>query len=713
MGTGPDGTGTSPAPAGAEPREAGVARALVSSPLPLPTTTRLVLLVMVAGAGAAFATWWWLVLGRDNWPHAQLACLPAAGAAPDAVLARFTGCVDDVRLAQSAVVLCGPLALSALAVLCRAAGRRLGLWRWRAAPDHTSPLAGRLAALVADEPGPRPVLWVRGRRVGVRARASGTVRRPLIVADSHVFALPARQTDAMLRHELGHIRLRDVGRVRLAASAWWLLLLAVTAPMAVALVRDPGLLGAGLLVRMAVVLAVVLLTLCAVLRVREHDADLAAVADPRAPEGETAAYLGAALPPRRAERVVRSLGLATHPTPAARLAVLGDPARSWGLSSAECLTTGLAAGLVFTDLALLVSAALPGHTQLAYSVAGLLTGWAVAGVVTVAWWRAVAVGHRDASAVRVAPAGAALGLGVLLGSQLTGRAAGDWVRDTGTVDGLATALSLTEVPPGQVLLLGLVLVVGGALFGLWSTALARSLGAAPSGPRSAPACAAAAGLSGLLLAVPLGSWFLCARLTAAGAAPDIRRAVVGTPWWVAGTVTAVAGAVVPVAAARARTWWSASPGPRRPRPLSPLIAAVVLVAAGAGRASFGGSPGGTPAEAPLTAPAASPAPAPSADADADTIVPPSQLPLFPSDPAQRNVMRKDTALVCRALSLGGTAQWTDPRRRSETAELLAGPDDLVLRAASDVLTGRPSGPVDTRALVASVLRCDLYFRYGR
>ncbi|SEE05101.1 hypothetical protein SAMN05216532_6744 [Streptomyces sp. 2231.1] len=76
---------------------------------------------------------------------------------------------------------------------------------------------------------------------------------------------------------------------------------------------------------------------------------------------------------------MRFLGLATHPTPAARLAVLGDPARSWGLSSAECLTTGLAAGLVFTDLALLVSAALPGHTQLAYGAAGMLTARAVVG----------------------------------------------------------------------------------------------------------------------------------------------------------------------------------------------------------------------------------------------------------------------------------------------------------------------------------------------
>ncbi|MCZ0985727.1 hypothetical protein O1M54_08875 [Streptomyces diastatochromogenes] len=87
------------------------------------------------------------------------------------------------------------------------------------------------------------------------------------------------------------------------------------------------------------------------------------------------------------------------------------------------------------------------------------------------------------------------------------------------------------MPREQVLALGVALMAGGALFAVWTTSLARALGATVDGPRSAPACAAAVGLSGLLLAVPLGSWFLFARLTAARAAPDIRWAVIDTPWW--------------------------------------------------------------------------------------------------------------------------------------------------------------------------------------
>ncbi|QJT05319.1 hypothetical protein G9272_37575 [Streptomyces asoensis] len=89
-------------------RRRETARALVSSPLPLPTTTRPVLPVLVVGAGASFATRWCLVLGKGNWQNAQLACLPGAEGTPDAVLARFAGCVNDLRLAQSGGPLTGP-----------------------------------------------------------------------------------------------------------------------------------------------------------------------------------------------------------------------------------------------------------------------------------------------------------------------------------------------------------------------------------------------------------------------------------------------------------------------------------------------------------------------------------------------------------------------------------------------------------------------------
>ncbi|MFE2583116.1 hypothetical protein [Streptomyces sp. NPDC059378] len=744
---------TTPSPAsspatspGADPR--AVARALVSSPLPLPTTTRLALLVLVAGAGASFGTWWWLVLGQDNWPAAQLACLPAAGASPDAVLARFTSCVDDVRLAQAAVVLCGPLALLVLALFHRAAQVRLELWWRKARPaDVNSSLHDRLTAALPDPDGPRPALWVRGRRIGIQARASGTRRRPWIVADSHVFSLPDQQIESMFRHELTHLRLRDVGRVRLAIAAWWVLLTAVVLPVGVALLLKPALLGTGLLVRMAVVLLTVRLTLYAVMRAREYDADLGADADPRAPQGATADHIGSDRPPDLRRRLRQAVGLGSHPTPAARLDVLADPARSWGVSPFESLATGLAAGLLFTDLALLVAALMPTRTQLAYTVTGLLTGWLIAAVATVAWWRAAAVGHRDATGRRAARAGALLGLGLLAGSQLSGRAAGDWVRDTRTADGLATELSLAGVPAAQVLALAAALVIGGALFALWTTSLARAARAAVNGPRSAALCTAVLVLSGLLLAVPLGSWFLFARLTAARAEADIRWSVVDSPWWVTGVAVSVVGALVPLVrpALRPRgrtraTGTAAAPGQHReaavavrrsrPVPVLALVLSGVLVLAGAGWAAFGGrfaqpsaaqssaprsTSGATPsAAAPGTGPSAAPTTATgSPEASGDPTVPLDQLPVLPPKAEQTKQFRSNPANVCFVLTTGGTGIWTDPENRRETAELLGGLDDTVLRAASAVLLRDPTGPVDNEAVIASYLRCDLYYRYHR
>lgn len=97
----------------------------------------------------------------------------------------------------------------------------------------------------------------------------------------------------------------------------------------------------------------------------------------------------------------------------------------------------------------------------------------------------------------------------------------------------------------------------------------------------------------------------------------------------------------------------------------------------------------------------------------DQTVPVEDLPVLPPERERTAQLRANTALVCRALTLGGTVVWTDPQRRRDTAELLGGLDDTVLRAASAVLLRDPAGPVDREALIASLLRCDLYFRYHR
>ncbi|MFE0427144.1 M48 family metalloprotease [Streptomyces sp. NPDC058953] len=439
---------------------------IATARLPQPTTTRLVQLVVVAAAGAAFATWWWLVKERDHWPGAQLGCLPdpdrppasAVSANPMDTVSGFTRCVDGVRLDQALVVLCGPLALLLLAFAVRAEARRRALSRRRTRPAGPE-MAARLAAVVPPGTSRPPALLIRrhGRRPGLGARAEGTARRPRVIAGAGAHLQPEADIGALLRHEVAHIAARDVGRVRLAIAAWWILCAGVTVPLAVELAPSPGDIGGAVSLRLAVILAVFGLTLCAVLRIREHDADVRASADPR-DGGALASYISRDRPPTARRRIPRLLGLATHPTREARLAALERPGRLWGLSVPESLTTGVAAGLVFTDAALLITALTPDSVATGYRITGVLTGWAVAGVVTVALWRAVAVRHPDAYGWRPAYRGAALGAGVLAGSQLSARAAGDWTDAFNTADGLAADFSLADATTGRAAVLALALV---------------------------------------------------------------------------------------------------------------------------------------------------------------------------------------------------------------------------------------------------------------
>ncbi|MEU3601715.1 hypothetical protein ABZ714_23795 [Streptomyces sp. NPDC006798] len=706
--------------------------------LPQPTTTRLVQLVVVAAAGAAFATWWWLVKERDHWPGAQLGCLPeppagTAATAPDPMttVTGFTRCVDGVRLDQALVVLRGPIVLLLLALLVRAAARARALSPRRTRPAGPE-MAVRLAAVVPPgtarppallvrrtgrpRPGRRPLPWPYsrpGRGLGLGARAEGTARRPRVIAGAGAHLQPEADIGALLRHEVAHIAARDVGRVRLAIAAWWILCAGVTVPLAAELAPDPGSIGGALALRLAAVLAVSGLTLCGVLRIREHDADVRASADPR-DAGDLASYVSRDRPPTLRRRIPRLLGLATHPTREARLAVLARPGRLWGLSVPESLATGVAAGLVFTEAALLVTALTPDSVATGYRITGALTGWAVAGVVTVALWRAVAVRHPDAYGLRPAYRGAALGTGLLAGSQLSARASGDWTDAFGTADGLAADFSLMNAAPGRAVALAAALVVGGALFTTWAAALARAARASATGPRSGPACAAAVALSGAVLAVPLGTWFLFAALAAVEADSVPYWGAVDSTAWVVGATLTLLGAVTPFALTALRR--------RAPRPrLVPALAAALFVLpAAAVWIPLANSDDPSPRRVLL--PGTMPAPpggggvlrAPVEPVRDDRPVDVDDLPVLPPPGADGHPEEvRDPFKACLALNVGKSALWAGPEGRKETAELLDAVDDTVLRAVSAALTEARWAPVHSDVRQAAILRCDLLRRYGR
>ncbi|MGW1277093.1 M48 family metalloprotease [Streptomyces tsukubensis] len=713
---------------------------IAAARLPQPTTTRLVQLVVVAAAGAAFAAWWWLVKERDHWPGAQLDCVPGPvppGRDPMDTVTGFTRCVDGVRLDQALVVFCGPLALLLLALLAGALARSRALSSRRTRPAGPE-MAARLAAVVPEGAARQPLLLIhrgrghgrgRGGGLGLGARADGTVRRPRVVAGAGAHLQPERDIGALLRHEAAHITARDVGRVRMAIAAWWILLAGVTVPLAVELALRPGSIGGAVSLRLAVILAVFGLTLCGVLRIREHDADVRASAD-RRDGGAMAAYIARDRPPTLRRRIPHLIGLATHPTRADRLAALDRPARLWGLSVPESLATGVAAGLVFTDTALLITALTPDSIATGYRITGALTGWAVAGVVTVALWRAAAVRHPDAYGLRPALRGAALGAGVLAGSQLSARAAGDWTDAFATADGLAADFSLANATAGRATALSLALIAGGALFTTWAAALARASGAAPHGPRSGPACAAAVALSGAVLAVPLGTWFLFAALAAVEADSVPYWGAVDSRAWVIGGTLTLFGALAPFALTALRRG--------RPRPrLVPAVAVALFVLPTAAvwiplagsedtspRRVLLGSTVPTAPEAVLTPlpPAPSPAPPPSppsspssspSSPSEERVTDLDDLPVLPPPEAEGRQPVRDPFIACLALNVGRSALWVDPAGRKETAELLAEVDDTVLRSVSEVLRRSHPAPVHSDVQQAAILRCDLLRRYAR
>ncbi|WP_186768154.1 M48 family metalloprotease [Streptomyces qinzhouensis] len=698
---------------------------IAAARLPQPTTTRLVQLVVVAAAGAAFAAWWWLVKERDHWPGTQLDCLPGpvpAGRDPMDTVTGFTRCVDGVRLDQALVVLCGPLALLLLALVTGALVRAGALSRRRTRPAGPE-MAARLAAVVPEgAAGPPRLLIRRGRGLGLGARADGTVRRPRVIAGAGAHLQPERDIGALFRHEVAHITARDVGRVRIAIAAWWILLAGVTVPLALELAPRPGNIGGAISLRLAVILGVFGLTLCGVLRIREHDADVRAAADPR-DGGDMAAYIARDRSPTPRRRITRLLGLATHPTRADRLSALDRPARLWGLSVPESLATGIAAGLVFTDAALLITALTPDSIATGYRITGALTGWAVAGVVTVALWRAAAVRHPDAYGLRPARRGAALGAGVLAGSQLSARAAGDWTDAFGTADGLAADFSLANATAGRAAALTLALIVGGALFTTWAAALARAAGAAPDGPRSGPACAAAVALSGAVLAMPLGTWFLLAALAAVEADSVPYWGAMDSRAWVIGATLTLFGALAPFALTALRR--------TRPRlRLVPAVAVALFALPTAAAwipltASADSSPRrvlfpatvATPKPHKLLttspSPPSSPPSPPSPPSGDEPVIDIDDLPVLPPPEAEGREPVRDPFIACLALNAGRSALWADPAGREETAELLAGVDDTVLRAVSAVLRRSHPEPVHSDVPQAAILRCDLLRRYAR
>ena len=479
--------------------------------LPSDTTFRFALLVVaVLGANLYVWNWLWLALGADQARvgDAYLGCTRAhqsalgAGGGVDGFSAAndaFSACIREVHRPLAWWMVGGTALLLAVAAAIVLVLPRWIVWRRR-----LRPLVREDAPAVVDE------LGELAREAGLEEEPRW-MWNPLAAAPTGLaFGRPGRHTVALtgglvtrqvvdppafrsvVRHELAHLRNRDVDLTYATVSLWYAFLLVGVLPFAV-VVADEGLdtvLALGW--RLAALALLVYLTRNAVLRAREVYADVrASVAD--GGEGGLRRIL-AGLPRPRSSPWARLRSV--HPDPQARLAAVHDPRRLFPLSLLVAFGAGVAATIAYESLVTFIGIFADDPLTIRLLAASAFAPLAMAVVGVGVWrgaWGALAEGRRPPSTW---PLALALAAGFLLGPELALERA---VRLDGESTLLRTALG-SGAPWIAALAVGVVLLLAWVRAGAsgWIRSLA---GTAPPGRATAVGLVLSSGLLAALVGV--------------------------------------------------------------------------------------------------------------------------------------------------------------------------------------------------------------------
>jgi hypothetical protein len=243
------------------------------------------------------------------------------------------------------------------------------------------------------------------------AFAFGRVRRRIVAVTGGAVVSQARQPavfDAIVLHELGHIRNRDIDQTYLAVAIWWAFAVAALLPMAGLLISGK-LSPPGPLIWRAVILALVVYLLRnSILRSREFGADArVAELDPDTSLGQVLADQ----PPRRGRRIWHVGWM--HPSGRDRAAALVDPAPVYRSGFWDGLAIGLVAAMgaaAGQDLAERFLTPSPGTDLIPAFIFALFSGAAL----TVAMWR-MRLLHGGTATAGDWAVGLGLGIGVATG----------------------------------------------------------------------------------------------------------------------------------------------------------------------------------------------------------------------------------------------------------------------------------------------------------
>lgn len=404
--------------------EPGDTRPPRPSPFAFPsdTTFRFALLVAaVLGATLYVWNWLWIVVGADKEAVvvASRACLELAGLGP-AQAESFNACVQDTYRDSTWWMLAGVLLVLAVAAALAFA------WPWL-----KERRAGFRPLDPEDAPDVLAALGELSREAGLREEPRWTWNPLQTAATGVAYGRPGSYavgltgglvvthvTDpgafrAIVRHELAHVRNRDVLVTYATLAFWYAFLLAAVVPFLVTILDE----GVALSVtwRLLALAALVYLTRNSVLRAREVYADLrASVAD--GPQGALGRVVAAL--PARPERLSRRL-LALHPSPGERAAALRDTRPLFELAPVAAFAAGLAATINFDSVHSLVAWWVDDPLDIGLTAA-LVFAPLVVGVVGVALWRdrfGALAGRTETQAVW--PLALALTAGFLIGPELS------------------------------------------------------------------------------------------------------------------------------------------------------------------------------------------------------------------------------------------------------------------------------------------------------
>ena len=286
---------------------------------------------------------------------------------------------------------------------------------------------------------------------------------------------------AVLAHEIGHVRNRDLDATALTTAVWRAFLVLAALPTLIWCWNDPaGLRYYGW--RVAALLLLVYVLRCQVIRTREFYADHAA----------GPLFSVAALARRGPEGGFRQRRF--HPRREQRAAVLADPAPLFRLDAAVAAAAGALVGLAYRPGYHFVSVAWPSSVFGKDVLCGILFGGLAAATLAGATWRSALWSVAAGRPARVALATGAFAAGLLAGDLIA-------PAEPGTAAWATTALR----SPGPGLAVALVLVLGVWLFLRWvSTAAAPRVAAAPRPRRRYHAGLVPAVL---VAGVWLGFWF--------------------------------------------------------------------------------------------------------------------------------------------------------------------------------------------------------------